>query len=522
MSVATFSEVGKTDASQLAQSSSQGETQSLTELAQDLERFAIEAARLGRSMDDMERHALDRMLKMAETAINLFIHNQGNGDLGETVQTENGTTLYRSSEPQTAHVRTIFAKHEFSEYVYSTGNHQPIQLRPLQARMALPATIDSYLFEEFSQFFCVEQAFGRSRQGLKMVFKQDVCEDQLQAINHRLGDQAEAFLDDLPKPPADQEGQIMVLTADGKGVPLIRADAAKIPVTGDAPQRPGNRRMATLAGVYTVDPFVRTPEEVLASLFRDKRDEDRARKRPKPMYKEIVSRFPREYDNGDGTKISVNGAQEAFNWAGQRISDRRSQGQVIVRLLDGQESLRTTSDACLESYGEQVNVDILDIIHVAGYVKLAGKSFHSHSEHREAFCRDQLEKILKGEVKSVIHSLRIKSSLHKLKGQKLKDVMKCCRYFENNADRMDYGSYLSKGYPIATGVIEGACRYLVKDRMERTGMRWHLENAESMLSVRSVYQSDHTETFHKSRMSTEQASLHPHKSLVDTYEPLPA
>jgi hypothetical protein len=513
MSVATFPESCKTNSH-----SHPVDFQLPTQIASDLEQFARDAAKDGRTLDEFERHTFDHVLKIGKAAVDLFIQHQGNGDLGEAIETEDGSTLQRSQETQTRSLRTVFGRHEFQTYVYSTGGHQAIELRPLDARMALPASIDSYLFEEFSQFFCVEQAFGRSRQAIQMMLKQEVCEDQLQAINHRLGAQAEAFLDDLPIPPSEEEGEIMVLTADGKGVPLIREDAAKVPVTGEASKRPGNRRMATLAGVYTVDPFVRTAQDVLASLFRDEREPV---KRPPSKFKDIVSRFARDYDNDDGTRTTVNGLQEAFDWAGQRISDRRREGQVVVRLLDGQESLRTTSDACLESFGESVDVDILDIIHVAGYVKLAAKAFHRHSEHREAFCRDQLLKILQGSARSVIHSLRIKASLHKLKGQKLKDVMKCCRYFENNLDRMQYDEYLSKGYPIATGVIEGACRHLVKDRMERTGMRWRLENAEAMLSVRGVYQSDHIETFHKSRMAAEQEIVHPHKSLIEGYKPLP-
>lgn len=363
MTIAANTHPSKTSARQAENNSP---PKSVVEIAKELEGFAIQSARDGRSLDEMERAALDYVLTMGGTAVDLFIQHQGQGDLGETVQAADGRTLNRGSEPLPAFVRTIFKKHEFQEYAYSTGPHQPIALRPLRARMALPPTINSYLFEEFSQFFCVEEAFGRSRAGLNLVLKQDVCEDQLQAINHRLGEQAEDFLDALPIPPSAEEGEIMVLTGDGKGVPLIRQDAAKIPLTGDAPSRPGNRRMAVLAGLYTVNPFVRTPEDVLASLFRDTRPADaESEQRPKPYTKEFVARFGRDYDNGDGTTVPVNGIQGAFSWAGGRINDRRAEGQVLVRLLDGQVSLRTTSDAILESYGQKVDVDILDIIHVA-------------------------------------------------------------------------------------------------------------------------------------------------------------
>ena len=62
-------------------------------------------------------------------------------------------------------------------------------------------------------------------------------------------------------------------------------------------------------------------------------------------------------------------------------------------------------------------------------------------------------------------------------------------FFDKNRGRMRYGRYREAGYPIATGVIEGACRPLVKDRLERAGMRWVLQGAQSMLHLRSVHLS---------------------------------
>jgi len=109
-------------------------------------------------------------------------------------------------------------------------------------------------------------------------------------------------------------------------------------------------------------------------------------------------------------------------------------------------------------------VDILDIIHVAGYVQRAAKALYSPEKQREAFSRETLGKLLAGEVESVIHSLQVRAGLKKLKGKSGKEIATVCGYFERNKDRMRYDEYLSHGYPIGTGVIEGACRHLVKDR----------------------------------------------------------
>ena len=95
-----------------------------------------------------------------------------------------------------------------------------------------------------------------------------------------------------------------------------------------------------------------------------------------------------------------------------------------------------------------------------------------------------------------------------------------CGYFEKHAHRMRYDEYLAAGYPIATGVIEGACRHLVKDRMERSGMRWRLAGAQPMLHVRAVYQSSYWDAFHQDRIAREQCTLHPHRALLGDYHPV--
>ena len=82
---------------------------------------------------------------------------------------------------------------------------------------------------------------------------------------------------------------------------------------------------------------------------------------------------------------------------------------------------------------------------------------------------------------------------------------------------VDFERRATAGYPIATGVIEGACRHLVKDRMERSGMRWRLAGAQSMLHVRSVYQSSYWDAFHQDRMAREQSTLHRHRDLIPKY-----
>ena len=81
-------------------------------------------------------------------------------------------------------------------------------------------------------------------------------------------------------------------------------------------------------------------------------------------------------------------------------------------------------------------------------------------------------------------------------------------YLENNREHMRYDEYLAAGYPIGSGVAEGACRHLVKDRMEQTGMRWTVEGAQAMLHVRALYLNDQWEDFLAFRVAQEQSRLY--------------
>ena len=88
------------------------------------------------------------------------------------------------------------------------------------------------------------------------------------------------------------------------------------------------------------------------------------------------------------------------------------------------------------------------------------------------------------------------------------------KYLENNRNNMRYDEYLANGYPIGSGVVEGICRYLVKDRMELTGMRWRTEGAQAMLDLRAVFLNDNWKKFQQNRIKENARKLYPYKELV--------
>ena len=289
---------------------------------------------------------------------------------------------------------------------------------------------------------------------------------------------------------------MLVFTADGKGVPLVKEDAERVPAF-DKAERPGNRRMATLAAVYTINPYVADPASKSWRRCFATTAGPRPKDRPQPQFKHVTARFTSMREDPDGEAVGIQRHDRSLSLGGG--TNRRAPplaGQKLLRLMDGQASLWDAADNCLSVPPEDI-IDILDILHVSSYVWKAAKVFYPHWEHREAFARDRLLRILQGDVRGVIGGLRQMATKRGLKGERLKQITTVCGYFEKHAHRMRYDEYLAAGYPIATGVIEGACRHLVKDRMERSGMRWRLAGAQAMLHVRAVYQSSYWDDFHQ-------------------------
>jgi len=388
-----------------------------------------DAAEKGESFDQVERTVWPSVIQIGSQVMQLFLVLQGDGDLGECVTTDEGKKLRRSEKKSTATVRSIFGEHSFEQYTYSRGKNKAIELRPISARITLSERRWSFLLQEFSQMFCVDQAFNLGSANLSKVFGGKFSVDSLEKINRQMGEQAGEFLDDLPKPDPDTEAKFLVAQADGKGVPLVQKDAAKFAAFETAKKRPGNRRMATVASVYTVDPRVRTAEDVTEALFRETPEPppnrlDSSGKsperpvRPKPQNKNTTAHFPTSEDNGNGKQVAISGIHVAMAWIVGQIALRRRTGQVLLVLMDGQTSLWDTF--ALHFTFAKRTIGILDILHALVYVWEAAGLFCSSEAARKAFTRERLLRILRGEVTGVIRGLRQMGTQRKLKGDKLK------------------------------------------------------------------------------------------------------
>jgi hypothetical protein len=488
----------------------------LQRLSQQLQTFIPEAASRGDSFDKVERKTWKAVREIGFQAMELLLSLQGQGDLGDNATTDEGKTLVRSDHPGNTSVRSIFGTHQFSQFTYSAGKNKTIQLRPISTRLQLSEQRWSFLLQEFSQLFCVESAFNQSADNMQTVFDAKFSIDTLERNNQQMGIDAGRFLSDLPKPKRKEEGEIFVATADCKGVPLVKKDAARVAAFETAKKRPGNRRMATVTSAYSVEAFIRSPQSIIESLFRDERDESAQSEseiRPKPKTKNTTAHFPTIVTDDD-KEIRISGIHEGMAWLAEQVATRRRKNQKLVVLMDGQESLWDT--AALHWDDDDV-VEVLDFLHVAVYVWEAAGLFSLERDEREKFTRLRLEKLLGGEVQSVIRGLRRMGALRELEGEKKTDLARICGYLKKHQSRMSYDVYLREGYPIASGVIEGACRHLVKDRMERSGMRWTLEGARSMLNVRAAFQSDYWKLFHTTRIAEQSARIHRNRAALENY-----
>ena len=141
------------------------------------------------------------------------------------------------------------------------------------------------------------------------------------------------------------------------------------------------------------------------------------------------------------------------------------------------------------AYGVELTI-ILDFIHVAGYVWKAGFALFGRGTADAAnWVCERLAEILRGKSSLVAAGMRRSATNRGLDDQQRKPIDECADYLLNHTPYLRYNQYLAAGYPISTGVIEGACRHLVEDRMGITGAVWGLASAEAVLRLRAIMAS---------------------------------
>jgi hypothetical protein len=153
-----------------------------------------------------------------------------------------------------------------------------------------------------------------------------------------------------------------------------------------------------------------------------------------------------------------------------------------VALTDGAEALQQQMISHLPGY-----TLVLDIIHASEYLwDTATALLGETNPQRNGWVRSHLEQILAGQTDRVIVALHQAASEDGRSATQIEAMRKTIGYYQRNLPYMHYDSYLARGWPIGTGVVEGACGHLVKDRLEQAGMRWTQAGAQAILDLRAV------------------------------------
>jgi hypothetical protein len=486
-----------------------GENADLLAILKEMQNAVCEAAHQGTPIHEVERTVWQLVLQMGHTLLAQFLAYLGTGDLGASVTLPDGRTCQRLEELHSRRYLSIFGEFVLQRKVYGSREGQKIELAPLDNRLQLPDSVFSYLLQDWDQSLCVEEAFSQASSTVARMLGLKQSVDSLERMNAQMAESVAAFREERTLPPAEEEGAVVISSADGKGVVMRRAEGEQAPPThrtkGDKASR---KEMAIVGAVYTVDRYVRTPAAVVAALFGDDRDQPKPQ-RPKPCHKQTMASLA--YTDAEGTH---SGIEATYTWLLEEIWARnRRFVKEMVHLCDGQETLW---DARVQHLPERNTTNILDLLHVTPRLWQAAHVFYAEkSDHAEQFVRDRVLKVLEGKGALVIRGLREMGTKRKLTGSKKATLTKVCAYLENNLERMRYDEYLAKGYPIASGVIEGACRHLVKDRMERAGMHWTRPGAQAMLDVRSIHVNGDWDQYQSFRITLETEKLYPWRELVD-------
>ncbi|MGH8472668.1 MAG: ISKra4 family transposase [Gammaproteobacteria bacterium] len=193
-----------------------------------------------------------------------------------------------------------------------------------------------------------------------------------------------------------------------------------------------------------------------------------------------------------------------------------TQQRPWVMLVDGQPQQLKDIEVCTTRHAVEV-ILILDFIHVLEYLWTAAFCFYAKgSEDAEAWVLERALQILRGKASDVAAGMRRSATLRGLRRPTREGVDACADYLLKYRHMLRYDEYLAQGLPIATGVIEGACRYLIKDRMDITGARWGLETAEAILKLRSLRSSGDFDVYWEYHKAQELARNH-----TSRYECLP-
>ncbi len=461
-----------------------------TEIIQEIHRefahmldYVTNEAAYQATADQIERGLFKQLLQLGRHLLWLFFTLRSQQSSREIFTTAAGVSLPYHRDTKRDYV-SIFGKLPiWRPYFYQVGVGSAC---PLDTALSLGEDSYSDMLREIAAYLGVYGVYHKVcdiiERFLGLRLSSRVVQDQI------LTDAADVdtYYQQKPAPETAVESAVLVIQADGKGVPLIVEAETPAPVRLGKGQKRGHKKEAIVTPAYTIAPTPRTPEAVLTSYYNlspgtEKPPAD-CSNHPAPQNKHVWA--------------TLDGKDTALERLTHHIRTREGVHiQQRVALCDGCEALQTRMATYFPDYAQ-----ILDFIHANEYLwDVATVLLGEDDQKRLPWMIQHTRQLLAGETRAVIVEFRDLTAQPATKAHQREQLTKTANYFERNLPYMDYATYLAHGWPIASGVIEGACRHFVKDRCELSGMRWSLQGAERLLRLRAVAENDDWEAYHTYR-----------------------
>jgi len=441
----------------------------------------------GQSMEisEVERSLLSMLMRVGRQALISYLDGKGAGYQGEEIVNAQGERLPYVRDRKCAY-RSVFGSIEINRAYYQAKGAEGVF--PLEGEINLPARGYSYFLQEISSKLAVNGSYEKASEVFADIFPLDIPIRSLERIVGDTCEDVSRYYEEKPAPELEHEAIITVATVDKKGVVIRKPPSdATVDTACTDPNKPGKKKMSTEMSAYTIKRHIRTADDVAGEMVEEKV----SALKPKPQTKLVWGSL------SEGPEKTVARLAEA-------ITERLCWASELVCILDGEKSLWR-----LVYQYFPMAFFVLDIFHVLEHVSEAAHCFYKEkSPEAKRFVRERLRMLLTGNAGQMIGGLKqilTKRSLSKTQKYTLNKVI---GYLERNKQHMRYDVCLERGYPIGSGVIEGACRNLINDRLELTGMRWTVQGAESVIRLRAVYINKDWKDFWRFRRKSEKGRLY--------------
>jgi hypothetical protein len=440
----------------------------------------------GMEIGEVERHLLSLVMEVGRAALEEFLAEKGTGYQGKEIMDAQGNRCPYVRDRSCSY-RSIFGTVTIGRAYYYTPGSPGVF--PLDGELNMPDRGYSYVVQEFSSRLAVTMSYEDAQEILSSFFPVKVPLRSLERIVGDLCDEADKFYEEKAPPQVCPDATVTVATVDKKGV-IIRkprgGEASPEKVSAN-PEKPGKKKMATVISTYVTPRHVRTSDDIV----REVSDQEISDSKPKPQNKITWGSLT------ESPEATVARLKKA-------VDQRFPKGNELVCLLDGERSLWTL----VYTYFPAAFF-VLDIFHVLEHLGKAALCFYDESSlQAREFVTERLSMLLLGKAGRMIGGLKQMLSKHKLSGAKKHCLKQVIGYLERNRKHMRYEICLARGYPIGSGVIEGACRNLINDRLELTGMSWTIRGAESMMRLRAVHINKDWDAFWTYRRQSERRRLY--------------